>query len=38
MKEIKKEEDNSSAVKDIIQGIVFLVIPVIIIYLIIKFV
>ncbi len=38
MKEIKKEEDNSSAVKDIIQGIIFLVIPVIIIYLIIKFV
>jgi hypothetical protein len=37
MKEIKKEEDKSSVIKDYIQGIIFLGIPILIIYLIIKF-
>jgi len=38
MKEIKKNEDKSSAIKDYIQGILFLGIPILVIYLIIKFV
>jgi len=37
MKDIKKEEDKSSVIKDYIQGIIFLGIPILIIYLIIKF-
>jgi hypothetical protein len=37
MKEVKNEEDKSSAIKDYIQGVLFLVIPLVIIYLIIKF-
>ena len=37
MKDIKKEEDKSSVLKDYIQGIIFLGIPILIIYLIIKF-
>ncbi len=37
MKEIKNEEDKSSVIKDYIQGIIFLGIPILIIYLIIKF-
>lgn len=37
MKEIKKEEDKSSVIKDYIQGILFLGIPILIVYLIIKF-
>jgi len=37
MKEIKKEDDKSSVIKDYIQGIIFLGIPILIIYLIIKF-
>jgi hypothetical protein len=37
MKEIKKEEEKSSVIKDYIQGIIFLGIPILIIYLIIKF-
>ena len=38
MKEVKKDEDKSSVIKDYIQGILFLVIPIVIIYLIIKYV
>jgi hypothetical protein len=37
MKEIKKEEEKSSVIKDYIQGIIFLGIPILIIYLLIKF-
>lgn len=37
MKDIKNEEDKSSALKDYILGIIFLGIPILIIYLIIKF-
>jgi len=37
MKEIKKEDEKSSVIKDYIQGIIFLGIPILIIYLIIKF-
>lgn len=37
MKDIKNEEDKSSVIKDYIQGIIFLGIPILIIYLIIKF-
>ena len=37
MKDIKKEEDKSSVLKDYIQGIIFLGIPILIIYLIIKY-
>jgi hypothetical protein len=37
MKEIKKEDDKSSVIKDYIQGIIFLGIPILIIYLLIKF-
>jgi hypothetical protein len=37
MKEIKKDEEKSSVIKDYIQGIIFLGIPILIIYLIIKF-
>jgi hypothetical protein len=37
MKDIKKEEDKSSVIKDYIQGIIFLGIPILIIYLIIKY-
>jgi hypothetical protein len=37
MKEIKNEEDKSSVIKDYIQGIIFLGIPILIIYLLIKF-
>lgn len=37
MKEIKNEEEKSSVIKDYIQGIIFLGIPILIIYLIIKF-
>ncbi len=36
MKEIKNNEESSSAIKDYIQGIIFLVIPILIVYLIIK--
>ena len=37
MKELKNKEEKSSAIKDYLQGIIFLVIPIIIIYLIIKY-
>ena len=37
MKDIKKEDDKSSVIKDYIQGIIFLGIPILIIYLIIKY-
>jgi hypothetical protein len=37
MKENKNKEDKSSVIKDYIQGILFLGIPILIIYLIIKF-
>ena len=37
MKEIKNKEDKASAIKDYLQGVIFLVIPIIIIYLIIKY-
>jgi hypothetical protein len=37
MKEIKNEEDKSSVIKDYIQGVIFLGIPILIIYLLIKF-
>jgi|GEM_PF-1842249 hypothetical protein len=37
MKELKNKDKQSSAAKDYLQGIIFLVIPIIIIYLIIKF-
>ncbi len=37
MKEIKKEEEKSSVIKDYIQGIIFLGIPILIIYLLIKY-
>jgi hypothetical protein len=37
MKEIKNEEEKSSVIKDYIQGIIFLGIPILIIYLLIKF-
>lgn len=37
MKDIKKEEDKSSVIKDYIQGIIFLGIPILIIYLVIKY-
>jgi hypothetical protein len=37
MSEIKNKDEKSSAVKDYLQGIFFLVIPIVIIYLIIKF-
>ena len=37
MKEIKKTEEKSSAIKDYIQGILFLLIPIIIIYLVINY-
>ncbi len=37
MKENKNNEEKSSAVKDYVYGIVFLVIPIVIIYLIIKY-
>ena len=37
MKEIKKSEEKSSAIKDYIQGILFLIIPIIIIYIIIYY-
>lgn len=38
MKQIKNEEEKSSIIKDYVQGILFLVIPIVIIYLIIKFI
>jgi len=37
MKEHKNNEDKSSVIKDYLQGIIFLGIPILIIYLIIKF-
>jgi hypothetical protein len=37
MKEIKNEEEKSSVIKDYVQGIIFLGIPILIIYLLIKF-
>jgi hypothetical protein len=37
MKEIKKSEENSSVIKDYIQGILFLIIPIIIIYIVINY-
>jgi len=37
MKENKNNEDKSSVIKDYLQGIIFLGIPILIIYLIIKF-
>ena len=37
-KEIKKEEDKSSVVKDYLQGIIFLIIPILIIYILIKYI
>jgi hypothetical protein len=37
MKELKDKEEKFSVIKDYVQGIVFLVVPIIVIYLIIKF-
>lgn len=37
MKEIKKSEETSSVIKDYVQGILFLLIPIIIIYLVVNY-
>lgn len=37
MKQIQKQEEKSSIFKDYIMGILFLIIPIVIIYLVIKF-